>query len=216
MDMSEIWPPYQLVITAGDLELKIIRDDDLPEFVDLVLDGVHDPDFMPFSAPWTDAPAAELPANFARFHWSVRSGFSREHFALDFAVRRNGELVGSQGFSTHDYAITRTGETGSWLARRFHGQGIGTRMRQAVCAFVFEELGAVQVTSGAFDDNPASLGVSRKVGYRPNGIKRMARRGEAAINQQLLLKPEDFNRGEPIAVTGADALRRFLQLDVEG
>ena len=215
-DLTDIWPPYRLRITTGDLELKTIRDDDLPEFVELVRDGVHDRDFMPFSVPWTDADPAELPANYARFQWSVRSEFTPERFSLEFAVRRNGELVGSQGFSTHDFAITRTGVTGSWLGRRFHGQGIGTRMRQAVCAFAFDELGAAEISSGAYVDNPSSLGVSRKVGYRPNGTNRQVRRGVLAEHQLLLLRPEHFNRGEPIVVEGADALRRFLQLDTEG
>jgi RimJ/RimL family protein N-acetyltransferase len=87
-------------------------------------------------------------------------------------------------------------------------------MRRAVCAFAFDELGAVEVTSGAFTDNPSSLGVSRKVGYRPNGTKRLARRGEVAVNQNLVLTPETFNRGEEqIKITGADALRRFIGLE---
>jgi RimJ/RimL family protein N-acetyltransferase len=37
-------------------------------------------------------------------------------------------------------------------------------MRQAICAFICDELEAGEITSGAFTDNPASLGVSRKVG----------------------------------------------------
>jgi RimJ/RimL family protein N-acetyltransferase len=214
MDLTDIWPPYQVTITIADLELKIVRDDDLPEFADLVLSGVHDPGFMPFYYAWTDADPAELPANYAKFHWSKRSEFSPENFTLEFAVRRAGELVGSQGFSTRDFRVTRTGETGSWLGRRFHGQGIGTLMRRAVCAFAFDELGAVEVTSGAFTDNPASLGVSRKIGYQPNGTKRLARRGEVAVNQNLVLTPETFNRGEEqIKITGADALRRFIGLE---
>jgi RimJ/RimL family protein N-acetyltransferase len=216
MELSEIWPPYQVKITAGDLELRVIRDEDLPGLVELVLDGVHDPGFMPFSFPWTDADPTELPANFVRHHWETRAKFTPERFTLDFAVRRAGELVGTQAFHTEDFAITRTGETGSWLAKRFHGQGIGTRMRRAVCAFAFEELGAVEITSGAFLDNPSSLGVSRKVGYRPNGLKRMARRGVAAMNQKLLLKPEDFVRGDdPMEFSGGEALRRFVGVDLQ-
>lgn len=39
-------------------------------------------------------------------------------------------------------------------------------MRQVMCAFLFDHLA---ITSSAFTDNPASLAVSRKVGYRPNG-----------------------------------------------
>jgi RimJ/RimL family protein N-acetyltransferase len=89
-------------------------------------------------------------------------------------------------------------------------------MRRAVCAFAFEELGAVEITSGAFLDNPSSLGVSRKVGYRPNGLKRMARRGVAAMNQKLLLEPEDFVRGhDPMEFSGGEALRRFVGVDLQ-
>ena len=69
------------------------------------------------------------------------------------------------------------------------------------------------MTSGAFIDNPASLAVSTKVGYRANGRFRMTRReGEVAVNQRLVLTPEAFVRGEPIEVTGAEQFRSFLEL----
>ena len=208
---SDLWPPFGLVVRSGDLTLSTITDDDLPALVDLVRSGIHPEDTMPFAIPWTRDP--DIARSFARFHWGVRASSSPRDFRVDLAVRRSGELVGAQGFSTKDYAVTRTAETGSWLASRFQGQGIGTRMRQAVCAFAFDELGAVEVTSGAFTDNPASLAVSRKVGYRPNGRVRLKRRdGEVAINQRLVLTPETFVRGEPIRVHGAAALREFLGL----
>lgn len=213
MKLEEIWPPYALTITAGELSLRVVRDEDLPELVELALSGIHDPELMPFYFPWTDVDPAELPANFVRHHWQSRSELSAQRFNLEFAVRRDDELVGIQGFSTRNFQITRTGETGSWLARRFHGQGIGTRMRRAVCAFAFDELGATEITSGAFEDNPASLAVSRKVGYRPNGTERLARRSDLAVLQRLLLAPEDFIRGDdPIMITGAGQLRAFLGL----
>lgn len=216
MELSEVWPPYRLRISAGDLELRVVRDEDLPGLIELAADGIHDPELMPFTFPWTDAPPEELPANIARYHWSVRGRFEPTQFSLDFAVRVGGELVGAQGISTHDFAVTRTGETGSWLARRHHGRGIGTRMRQAICAFAFDELKATQVTSGAFVDNPASLAVSRKVGYRPNGVERKVRRGVLAELQNLILRPEEFVRGAAIEVVGAAELRSFLKLDPDG
>jgi hypothetical protein len=88
-------------------------------------------------------------------------------------------------------------------------------MRSAICAFVLDELGAAEITSGAFLDNPASLAVSRKVGYRPNGVQRMKRReGEVALNQRLVLTPDSLVRGDPITVRGAEALRTFLGLEL--
>ena len=85
-------------------------------------------------------------------------------------------------------------------------------MRTVICTLLFDHLGATQVTSGAFVDNPASLAVSRKLGYRANGVVRRNRLGTLALNQQLALDPGDLVRGEPIEVVGLEPLRRFLGL----
>lgn len=47
--------------------------------------------------------------------------------------------------------------------------GTGVRHDEYVCSVLFDHLGAAEVMSAALLDNPASLGVSRKVGYRLNG-----------------------------------------------
>lgn len=139
----------------------------------------------------------------------MRAAFSPEAWTLDLAVRRDGVIVGVQGVVTTDFVVTRTGSTGSWLGREFQGQGIGTLMRQAMCALLFDHLGATEVTSAAFTDNPASRAVSRKVGYADNGTDRVRRRpGELAISQRLVLTPEAFVRpAAPLSVTGVQPLR---------
>lgn len=211
--LLDLWPPYAVRITENDLTLTVITEADLPEAVDLVLAGVHDPEQMPFDLPWTLVPREELPGNFVRWYARNQAEFTSTTFGLAFAVRLGAEFVGVQALHTRDFAVTRTAETGSWLGRRFQGRGIGTRMRRAVCAFAFDELGASEVTSGAFLDNPASLAVSRKVGYRPNGrVRRKRREGELAVNQQLVLTPETFVRGDPVTIEGAAELRRFVGL----
>jgi RimJ/RimL family protein N-acetyltransferase len=207
---SELWPPFGLVVRSGDPTLSAITDDDLPGLVDLVRSGVHEPDAMPFGMPWTRRPPEHVAPEFARYHWRMRAAFVPEDFHLDLAVRERGELVGAQGFFATDYPVTRTAETGSWLARRHQGRGIGTRMRQAVCTLLLDHLGAAEVTSGAFLDNPASLAVSRKVGYRQTDVKRVAREGRLALHAQLRLGPDDLVRGEPVEVSGVEPLRAFL------
>jgi len=213
--LTDIYPPYALRVTSGDLELRVVRDDDIPELVALAQDGIHDPAAMPFSFPWTDAPAAELPINMARHYWSGRAANTRDKWSLECTVRRDGELLGVQAIDTKDFLVTRTGETGSWLARRFHGQGIGTRMRTIMCVLAFDHLDFEEVTSGAFLDNPSSLGVSRKVGYRANGEERWKRRdAERAVMRRLVLAPEDLVRGDVrIDVEGLAAVRSFIGLD---
>jgi RimJ/RimL family protein N-acetyltransferase len=210
----ELWPPYAVVITEHDLRLTVVNDDDIPGLVDLALGGIHDPASMPFATPWTLAEPSVLPAEMIRYLSGVRASFTPEKFDLPFAVRVEGTLVGMQALHTTNFAVVRSGETGSWLGRSFQGRGIGTRMRRAVCAFAFDHLHACEVTSGAFLDNPASLAVSRKVGYQPNGRARMVRRErEVAVNQRLVLTPNIFVRGEPVEVTGAEALRTFVGLE---
>jgi hypothetical protein len=70
------------------------------------------------------------------------------------------------------------------------------------------------VVSAAYLDNPASLSVSRKLGYRPNGQRREQRReGEMAISQKLVLAPQDLLRPEvEVRVSGVDPFRRFVGL----
>jgi RimJ/RimL family protein N-acetyltransferase len=214
--LQEIWPPYGVRIEENDLTLTILTDEDIPGLVDLALNGIHEPGAMPFSTPWTAVEPERLPANMIRFFSGVRAQFTPEKFDLLFAVRIAHELAGIQALHATDFGVTRTAETGSWLGQSYQSRGIGTRMRRAVCAFSFDHLGAVELTSGAFLDNPASLAVSRKVGYRPNGRFRMTRReAEVAINQRLVLTPDAFVRGEPITVIGAERLRSFLELGVD-
>lgn len=208
--LEEIWPPFALRVETEDLVLTAVREADIPELVDLVLDGIHDPAHMPFLFPWTDAPENELPANYVRYVGRVLATQSAQSLSLQLVVRQAGHVVGIQALEGEDFHVTRTLETGSWLARRFHGQGIGTRMRQAVCALAFDHLGAHRITSSAFLDNPSSLAVSRKVGYRPNGRQWVVRRGTAAEQERLLLSPETFVRGAPIDVAGAPQLKAFL------
>ena len=214
MNLATAFPPFGLRIEAGPLVLRPITDDVLPELIDLALAGIHDPQVMPFYVPWTDAPPDRLPRDFTLYHWGQRASWGLEHWDLEFAVEYDGRVVGCQSFAANNYAVTRTGETGSWLGMAFHGAGIGTKMRQAICAFCFDHLDADEVTSAAFADNPASNAVSRKVGYLTNGIMRKPRRpGEWKGSQQWLLTRETFNRGEAITTAGVEPFRAFIGLD---
>jgi RimJ/RimL family protein N-acetyltransferase len=207
-------PLLGLRITAGPVELRGITDDLLGPLTDLALNGIHDPDFMPFSVPWTLESAEALPRSFAQYHWGTRSRFSPEQWTMNLAVLFDGILVGTQGFITDDFLVTRGGETGSWLGREFHGRGIGTAMRKVICAFVFDHLDADLITSAAFTDNPASLAVSRKCGYTENGIAVVKRIDQRATLQRLILEPANLIRYEhALDVEGVPDFRRSIGLD---
>lgn len=215
--VEDLLPVLALRVTAGPLELRGITDEVLAELCELAERGIHAPGEMPFNVPWSQAPPEDLARNTAQHYWRCRGAFSTDAWDLHLATYLEGRLVGTQGFSTSSYLVTRSGETGSWVGREHQGAGIGTAMRQAMCALLFDHLGAAEITSGAFLDNPASLAVSRKVGYRENGVRRQVRReGELALNQRLVLTPDDFVRGpHPVEVQGLAAFRRSIGLDSE-
>jgi RimJ/RimL family protein N-acetyltransferase len=211
----DLLPVLGLRVSAGPIELRGLRDEDLATLVDVVASGVHPPERMPFTFPWTDVDRDGLPTAFAQYHWRTRADFSPDAWVLNLGVWYDGELVGVQGFNTSHYLVTRSGETGSWLGQAHQGRGIGTQMRQAMCAFVFDHLDAAEITSGAFTDNPSSLAVSRKVGYVENGrVRRERRPGELATTIELVLTPDAFVRGpHPLQVDGGGAFRRSIGLD---
>lgn len=211
--IEDVWPLFQLRLLCGPLEMRALRDDDFPAMLEVIEGGIHDPDEMPFYFPWTDAKDDELRINTMQYHWRSRAEFTQDKWSLELGVWRDGQFVGAQGVSTTDFLVTRTGETGSWLGRKFHGEGTGTLMRQVICTLCFDHLDFAEITSGAFVDNPASLAVSRKVGYVQNGMTRLKRRDAMAANQGLVLTPEAFVRpGFAVEAEGVDAVRRLIGL----
>src|SRR5262249_54851709 len=152
------------------LELRPPDLDDLACLGDVAADGVHDPSWMPFGVPWTDAAPAARARSVITHTMSVLAASSPELWHLPFCVVYEGEPVGLQTVKAEDFAILREVSTGSWIGRRFQGRGIGTEMRAAVLHLAFDGLDALYATSAAHENNAASNGVSRRLGYAPDGV----------------------------------------------
>lgn len=213
MDIEEIFPPFGLQISCGPLELRCVRETDVPIAAELASRGIYDPAELPFLRRWAEAAGHELALNTAQFYWSTFAGFRPEDWHLVFLVSHEGTPVGVQDASAKDFRQVRSIMTGSWLSREYQGKGIGTLMRQTVCSFGFDELGAVEMVSGYMDGNAASAGVSRKVGYEPNGeIRGLHPDGDRArVEKRVHLVPPNFVRPPwPVRVSGAAELRAFI------
>lgn len=188
------WPLFDLRIVLPELELRMPTLHDLDALADLAAEGVHDPDLMPFAYPWTDAEPQDRGRGVVRYHWRTWGSWEPDDWTIDFVAVRDGNVVGTQGLGARDFAIVREIKTGSWLGRRHQGQGVGTQMRAAVLHLAFAGLNAESAVSSAFTDNPASLAVSRKLGYQPDGISRQSRRGAAATEQRMRLTRERWDQ----------------------
>jgi RimJ/RimL family protein N-acetyltransferase len=209
-----VLPLLGLRITAGPVELRGITDDLLGPLADLAVGGISVPGGPPLLTPWKTEPPQDLPRFFAQYYWQLRAEFSPGRWTAPLAVLWDGDPAGVQELFGDQYLVNRTATTGSWLARRFQGRGIGTAMRQVIAAFAFDHLGAQRVTSAAFSDNVASVSVSRKVGYTENGVDIWAREGKAVPHQRFLLSPGNLVRYEhPLMVTGLAGFRRSIGLE---
>lgn len=210
--MNQWWPLAGLRLTTPRLELKLPSDGDLADLADLAAAGVHDPEVQPFGFPWTDADPPDRARSTLQYHWSQRAAWQPSKWSLDLVVVHDGAVVGTQAMSAADFAILREVSTGSWLGQAHQGHGIGTEMRAAVLHLAFAGLGAHYATSGAFTDNPASRGVSRKLGYIDDGIERQVRRGQAATLQRLRLDRETWEktRTVPVDITGLEPCLAML------
>lgn len=216
--LTDVWPLFALVLRTPRLELRLPSLEQLAALGELAAEGVHDPARMPFFAAWTDRPPAERARAVLQYQWSRWGQLAPQSWTLELAVLAGGEAVGVQGISATDFALTREVDTGSWLGRRHQGRGYGTEMRAAALHLAFAGLGAEQARSGAFTDNVASLGVSRKLGYVEDGTARHTVRDRLVVEQRLLLERArwEAHRTVPVEVEGLEACRPLLGLEPVG
>ncbi|MCC5035158.1 GNAT family N-acetyltransferase [Streptomyces sp. WAC 00631] len=214
---SHYWPLYGLRITTPRLELRVPDIALLDALAAVAADGVHDPAEMPFSFPWTDGTPEERGRSTFQHVLRTVAEWSPDKWTLSLAVLCDGRVVGRQDMVTSDFAVTREGETGSWLGMAHQGKGIGTEMRAAVLHLAFERLGARAMTTGAMTDNPRSIAVSRKCGYRPDGETVLAVRGEARTLRRMRLDRAGWEarRTVPVEVHGLEPCRELLGLPRE-
>ncbi|MDQ0372562.1 GNAT family N-acetyltransferase [Cellulomonas humilata] len=213
--MDDLWPLAALRVRSGDLELRYMDDADIHALARLAADGVHAPDAMPFTVPWTRGTPTEVSRSVLTYQWGARASASPERWNLELAVVRDGEVLGTQSLTAHDFPVTRTAETGSWLGLRHHGQGIGTRMRLMILHLLFEGFDGLRATTSAFDDNASSNGVTRRIGYAQNGAEVLAREGKPATSRRYGLDRATWD-GRPaelrpeVDLVGVAAVREQL------
>lgn len=109
-----------------------------------------------------------------------------------WAVTWRGQdaLLGVVGLSPA--ADGTSGEFGYWLGRPHWGQGITTEAARAVVTFAFGTLGLERLTSGYFEDNPASGRVLAKLGFTAAGRSLrpcLARGGDVPSFDLILPRP---------------------------
>ena len=192
--LPALYPSLGLVVRAGDLTLRPLADEDLPEYAALIRRPIFEDPTSPQVFPWYRAEPETRVREALRFQWTLRSGISPERWTLAFGVWAGGRLIGAQDVSAQRFAERRTVTSGSWLTLDAHGNGYGRLMRQAMLVLAFDHLGALRAESAAVLGNAPSYGVSRACGYLDNGTEMSTLPGPVTLEQRFLVTPETFRR----------------------
>ena len=209
--LTRIWPLFGLSVSTPRLMLLVPTDADLVRLAQVAAD-IHAPGARPLTAPWTDHQGIGREQALLQHHWEARSSWSPRRWSLDLAVWHEGELVGVQTVRAHDFAVRRTVQTASWLHRSRQGAGIGTEMRRAALHLAFAGLGAQRAETEAHESNLASLTVTARLGYRPNGddlrIDAQGRRRVLRFVLDVDDRPPDL--GADVVIQGLEPCRPLL------
>lgn len=167
------WPLFDLRLTTADLTLRPLREGDLARLAEI---QPQDLELDPAATRFAGVPE-DIGRGMVAFqsYWKAYGLWRAESWNLPFAVFHGGELIGTQTLEGEDFPRLREVDSASFLVVAARGRGFGRQMRRAVLALAFEALGAERAITSAWHDNHASLGVSRALGYRPNGESRHAR-----------------------------------------
>ena len=193
--VAHTYPPLNVEVRTPRLTLAGASDELLERLVPIVRAGIADVEPWPFDDPisfYADSPDREW--QWLRGIWRGRGRLSPDSWRLYFAVLVDGEPVGMQDLVATDFTRFGTVSSFSWLAPGRRGQGLGKEMRSAILQLAFAGLGAREAGSDAFVDNAASNGISRALGYEPNGTDWDTRRGEPARIQRWRLTRDDWER----------------------
>lgn len=201
-------PAYALEVRTPRLTLRFPDDADMVDLAELAALGIHDPDFLPFETPWSLVPSPRLERASIDFVSGARAKSRGDNWDLPLVTVVDGRIAGVQAVAGDNWTARRTVATGSWLGREFQGQGLGKEMRHAVLQLSFDGFGAVRAETGAWVDNPSSIGVTTSLGYRPNGIERRVRQDEPTDQARFVMDAEAFDaiRRDDIELIGVAAV----------
>jgi RimJ/RimL family protein N-acetyltransferase len=205
------WPIFDLRLRCRDVQLRPVREADLPELAALEPEDYEMDPRLEMLPGLTDRQNRQR--LFHQTYWKAMGTWSPSSWALHMAVRHEDRLVGVQTVEGENFPVLRTVDTASWLVPEVRGRGIGVAMRIAVLGLAFDHLGAVAAITSAREDNHASLGVSRRVGYRDNGVSFVAERSGRVLLQHLRLTAAEWTHGAEVEVLDLEPCGPWFGVD---
>jgi RimJ/RimL family protein N-acetyltransferase len=215
---NRYWPLFDLRLHVDDLELRPMTEADqdlvagtLPADLEL------DPSATTYAG---EDPRITRGRIMHQAYWKHMGTWTPKAWRVTFVVSRQGAMIGAQELEGNDFTMLRTVDTSSFLLPAARGQGHGKAMRRGVLALAFGPLEAQAAITEAWHDNHASLGVSRALGYLPNGESLESRHGAEGESPDTMVHLRLVRRdwlerrgGDGVRIEGFDACRVLFGLD---
>ena len=154
--------------------------------------------------PWhsDDAVSLVTHANNPRIASNLRDGFPYPYTLADakkwlkmvgdngedviLAIEVNGEASGGIGLHGLKDVYRYNGEIGYWLSEKHWGKGIMSDAVAAMVAYAFSETSWLRLFACIYENNPSSMRVLEKNGFRPEAIHRKAVMKEGKLMDEHL------------------------------
>jgi RimJ/RimL family protein N-acetyltransferase len=207
--LADLWPLAALRLTSRRLTLRPPDEAGLVALAGVAAAGVHRPHERPFLTPWTDLPPDEQARSVLQGVWKAWGDWTPQVWALHLGVFLEDRPLGMVTVRAREFRVLREVTTSSWLGLEHQGQGYGTEARAALLTLAFGGLNAEAALSVVFQDNAASQGVSRRLGYVPDGVQRDVLNGRAVVSDRLRLTRAAWQAAPrpPVEMTGLEACR---------
>jgi RimJ/RimL family protein N-acetyltransferase len=212
--LDDAWPLFGLTIETPRLRLRLPRDEEIADLSRVAAEGVHEAHERPFLTPWTDGSPEDRGRFVLQQHWSELGSWDAQGWRLGLGIFFADQPHGDVTLRARNFPVVREVTTSSWIGLPHHGRGFGTEARAGLLALAFEHLGAEAAVTEVFQDNHASQGVSRKLGYEHDGVSRDARGDEVLVSDRLRLTRSTWTSRTrpPVSIVGFERCRAMFGL----
>ncbi len=139
---------------------------------------------LPELLPWMSWAVDSSPANVERFAEEAQRGW-QEKSGWAFTILHEDRPVGVLGLNGYKPLLAMA-ELGYWISTSHTGRGLMTEAASAVVDWGFEVMGLHRIELRASPDNIDSVRVAEKIGFKHEGIARLACRGSEGWHDIIL------------------------------